>query len=85
MKTYKVETVPAVLKQLKRIPKSDQKKILSAIESFADNPRPQGYKKLVYYTDFLRFRVGNYRIIYQIFDDVLLVSVVEVTDRRDAY
>ena len=85
MKTYRVETVPAVLKQLKRIPKNDQKKILSAIEAFARDPRPQGFKKLVYYTDFFRFRVGNYRIIYQIFDDVLLVSVVEVTDRRDAY
>lgn len=85
MKTYRVETVPAVLKQLKRIPKNDQKKILAAIEAFACDPRPQGFKKLVYYTDFFRFRVGNYRIIYQIFDDVFLVSVVEMTDRRDAY
>lgn len=85
MKLYRVEIAPAVRKQIKRIPKADKKKILDTIESLGGNPRPSGYKKLVGYSEFFRFRVGNYRIIYQIYHEILLVSVVEVADRRDAY
>jgi mRNA interferase RelE/StbE len=85
MKSYRVEIVPAVRKQIKRLPKADKGRILDVIESLAKDPRPHGYKKLVGYSKFFRYRVGNYRIIYQIDDDVLLVSVLEVADRRDAY
>lgn len=85
MKAYRVEIAPAVRKQIKRIPLSDKKKILDTIESLGLNPRPIGYKKLVGHSEFFRYRVGNYRIIYQIHDQILLVSVVEVADRRDAY
>ena len=85
MKIYRVEIAPAVKKQIKRIPKSDKTKILDAIEILGRNPRPNGYKKLVGYSEFFRYRVGDYRIIYQIYDLVLLVSVVEVANRRDAY
>ena len=85
MTLYTVEIAPAVRKQLKRIPNADKKKILDTIESLGQNPRPNGYKKLVGYLEFFRYRVGNYRIIYQIHDRILLVSVVEVADRRDAY
>lgn len=85
MKVYRVEIAPAVRKRIKRIPKADKKKILDAIELLGDNPRPHGYKKLVGFSEFFRFRIGNYRIIYKIYDDILLVAVVEVADRRDAY
>lgn len=85
MTLYTVQIAPAVRKKLKRIPNADKKKILDTIESLGQNPRPNGYKKLVGYSEFFRYRVGNYRIIYQIYDQVLLVSVVEVADRRDAY
>lgn len=47
MKAYRVEIAPAVRKQLERIPKSDQRKILNCIEELGTNPRPNGYKKLV--------------------------------------
>jgi mRNA interferase RelE/StbE len=82
---YRVEIAPAVKKHLKRLPNSDKRKILDTIELLGQNPRPNGYKKLVGYSEFFRYRVGNYRIIYQIYDEVLLVSVIEVADRRDAY
>lgn len=85
MKSYRVEIAPAVRKQIKRVPKADKKKILDAIESLGRNPRPNGYKKLVGFSEFFRYRVGDYRIIYQIYDTILLVSVVEVANRRDAY
>jgi mRNA interferase RelE/StbE len=67
------------------MPNAEKKKILDKIHSLTDNPRPFGYKKLVYYTEYFRVRVGNYRIIYTILDGKLLVVIAEVTDRRDAY
>ena len=82
---YIVEISAPVRKQMKRMPNSDKKKILDKIDSLSDDPRPYGYKKLFYYTDFFRVRVGNYRIIYTIQDEQLVVVIVEVTDRRDAY
>ena len=82
---YTVEISAPVRKQMKRMPNSDKKKILDKIDSLSDDPRPYGYKKLFYYTDFFRVRVGNYRIIYTIQDEQLVVVIVEVTDRRDAY
>ena len=82
---YTVEVSAHARKQIKRMPKSEKKKILDKIDSLSDDPRPFGYKKLYYYTDYFRVRVGNYRIIYTISDGQLVVVVVEVTNRRDAY
>ena len=82
---YTVEISVPARKQIKRMPKLEKKKILDKIDSLSDNPRPFGYKKLNYYTEYFRVRVGSYRIIYTIQDRQLVVIVVEVTDRRDAY
>jgi mRNA interferase RelE/StbE len=49
------------------------------------NPRPPGVKKLSAITATYRIRQGDYRIIYEIEDDVLLVTVVKVADRKDVY
>ncbi len=58
--------------------------IIEAIDSLAGNPRPHGYKKLTN-RDGYRIRVGTYRIIYDIFDDVLLVDVINLGHRKDIY
>jgi mRNA interferase RelE/StbE len=71
----------------KQILKLDRKAIpiiKSAIASLADNPRPQGYKKLKA-EDAYRIRVGDYRVIYEIDDDRIIVVVVSVGHRRDIY
>ena len=85
MNRYRVTVSPGADRQISKLPKADKSGILNKIESLGDNPRPYGFKKLVHYTDFFRVRSGNYRIIYNIVDRELIVSVVEVTDRRDAY
>ncbi len=85
MKTYFIEIAPAVRKQLKPIPNPQKQKILDKIESLSSEPRPYGYKDLVGFKGYYRIRAGDYRIIYQIFDDVLVISVVEVVNRREAY
>lgn len=82
---YIVEISAPARKQIKRMPKSEKKKILDKIDSLSNDPRPFGYKKLQYYTEYFRVRVGNYRIIYTISDRQFLVVIVEATDRRDAY
>jgi mRNA interferase RelE/StbE len=82
---YTVVFKPAVAKQLRRIDRNEQRKIVDAAKELALNPRPYGYKKLVGDEGFYRIKVGDYRIIYEIADDVLIVSVLRVTNRRDAY
>lgn len=82
---YTVEIAPTVLKRLKRLSRTDQARLYAKIESLADNPRPNGYKDLVGFKNFYRVRVGEYRIIYNIFDNILTVSVVELMTRGTGY
>ena len=84
MAQYRVIVRKSVSKDLKGIPKKDVRRILTAIKSLADDPRPPGTKKLSG-QDRYRLRQGNYRILYEIEDDRLIVCVVRVGDRRDVY
>jgi mRNA interferase RelE/StbE len=84
MARYRLLVRKSVAKDLKSIPKKDVRRILSAIQSLADDPRPPGTKKLSGQERY-RLRQGNYRILYEIEDDRLIVCVVTVGDRRDVY
>ena len=64
--------------------KQVQNKVLEALVSLSENPRPNGCKKLVG-TDSWRFRVGEYRIVYSIEDNVLLIEVIRVAHRKEVY
>ena len=70
-------------KQLKSIPKQDLIKIKNRINSLEHNPRPEGMVKLQ--ENLYRIRQGNYRIIYSIHDNKLLILVVSVGHRREVY
>ncbi len=82
---YTLEIAPAVVKTLKRLSRTDQARLYAKIASLANDPRPHGYKDLVGFKNFYRVRVGQYRIIYNIFDDILVVSVVELMPRGTGY
>ena len=84
MEPYRVIVKQSVSKDLKRIPKKDVKRILTAIRGLRSDPRPPQAKKLSG-QDRYRLRQGNYRILYSIEDDRLIVCVVKVGDRRDVY
>jgi len=71
-------------KQILKLDKKVIPVIKTAIASLADNPRPYGYKKLKG-EDAYRIRVGDYRIIYEIADDKIIVIVVSVGHRQDIY
>ncbi len=60
-------------------------RIQTKIDDLAIEPRPNGVKKLKGEENSYRIRVGDYRVIYDIFDDVLLVSVVSVGHRSEVY
>lgn len=72
------------LKQILKLDKQVIPVIKTAIASLAENPRPYGCKKLKG-EEAYRIRVGNYRIIYEIDDDVILVTVVSVGHRKEVY
>ncbi len=55
------------------------------LRALAEDPRPRGCKKLAGREDIWRVRVGDYRVLYQILDDALLVLVVRVRHRKDVY
>ena len=76
--------LPLAKKELNALPGDVQKRIITAVRKLKDNPRPSGCKKLKS-RDAYRIRVGEYRVIYEIHDDVLIVLVVRVVHRRDAY
>ena len=82
--TYRIELRPAAVRALKRIDRQDRDRIRGAIALLGEDPRPPGAKALQGRPG-LRVRVGNYRIIYTIHNDVLLVVVVALGHRRDVY
>lgn len=84
MTQYRVELRPAALKALRRIDPGDRGRIQGAIALLSENPRPPAARALQGRPG-MRVRVGNYRIIYTIEDDILLVVVVTLGHRKDVY
>jgi mRNA interferase RelE/StbE len=84
MGRYRIELKKSVQKDFESIPKKDLQRIIVAIMALADNPRPPQSKKLSGLEQY-RLRQGNYRILYYIEDDVLVVFVVAVGHRKDIY
>jgi mRNA interferase RelE/StbE len=83
--TYSVQWARKTLKQLEKLDRAAQKKIVIAVTKLADNPRPHSVKSLVTRPGEYRIRVGDYRVVYEIHDDRLVVLVVAVAHRREAY
>jgi mRNA interferase RelE/StbE len=79
------DTADKALQKLKRGQLRDAERVEAAIKDLASDPRPAGCKPLTGLTGVWRIRVGNYRVCYQIEDDVLLVLVLTVSTRDDVY
>lgn len=71
-------------KQLDKLPDNIAEPIIEAILDLEENPRPVGSKKLIG-RDGYRVRIGNYRVIYDIFDSLLIVDVIALGHRKDIY
>jgi mRNA interferase RelE/StbE len=81
---YKLQIKPSAVKELEKLPRKDLQKIVKKIQLLSIDPRPVGCEKLSGEEKF-RIRQGNYRIIYSIEDDRLIVFVVKIGHRRDIY
>jgi mRNA interferase RelE/StbE len=82
---YRVEVARRALKAIAVLPRKDQLRVRAAIDLLADNPRPPGCVALAGEPHAYRVRTGDYRIVYEVFDDRLLVQVVRAGHRRDIY
>ncbi len=80
---YKIEIKKSVVKTLRRLDHQTLDKVKKAIDKLAHDPRPFGYKKLVDEEGLYRIRAGNYRIIYEIHDQVLMIVVLRVAKRNE--
>ena len=87
-KPFTLKFTPAALRELERLDPNILRKVFSDIEKLKVNPRPHGVEKLETNEKLYRVRVGpgqNYRAIYQIRDELLLVLVVKVGNRKEVY
>jgi len=82
---YRVELRPSARRELLKIPRRDQLRLIRAMDGLAEVPRPKGVKKLGGAEDLNRIRVGDYRVVYIIQDDRLVVLVVRIGHRKDVY
>ncbi len=84
MSQYQIELRPAAVRALRKIDPPTRRRLQGVIALLAQDPRPPAARALQGRPGF-RVRVGDYRIIYTIADDVLLVVVVTLGHRRDVY
>ena len=82
--TYALLIERRAQRSLSRITVQDRERISDAIRRLAEEPRPHGVKKLSG-RDAWRIRVGDYRILYEIHDERLLILVIDVGHRREIY
>ncbi|MBN2317608.1 MAG: type II toxin-antitoxin system RelE/ParE family toxin [Acidobacteria bacterium] len=85
MAQYKIEISATAERQLKKIRREDQVRILGAVSLLARNPHPDGCRKMSGYDDVYRIRVGNYRVIYEIDGKRIVVVILKIGHRREIY
>jgi len=85
MPDYTITFAQSARKELERLSASVVNRIFPKIEALAQNPRPPGCRKLRGFENLWRIRIGDYRVIYQVFDEGLVVDIVTVRHRSQAY
>ncbi len=85
MSRYRVEFTTAAARAIRKLPKNVRSRLLDAIGGLSDEPRPPGARKLAGADLAWRIRLGDYRVIYEVEDDALLVTVVRAAHRREVY
>lgn len=82
---YHIVIRPTALRTLSILAGDDARRIRGAIDRLGHDPRPHGVKKLRGAVDLYRIRVGDYRIVYQIEQRIITVTVVRIGHRREVY
>ena len=82
---YSIKILRKAAKELRKIDRQYQGRIAEAIDALERDPRPHGCKKMQGYESRYRIRVGDYRVIYDIEDEQVVVVVLRIRHRKDAY
>jgi len=82
---YEIIIRPTAEKSLDKIPRPVRRRIADELEELRSNPHPAGVIKLAGYENLWRIRVGDYRVVYEIHDDQLVILVLRVAHRKDVY
>jgi mRNA interferase RelE/StbE len=83
--SYRIELTRDALRALAKLDKPVRRRIQGAIDKLADDPRPPGMIALRGVPGAYRMRVGDYRLVYALHDDRLLIVVIDIGHRRDVY
>ncbi len=83
--SYRIEIRPRAAREYRKLPIEIRESIAERIDTLAGEPRPPGAMKLSGTQNGYRIRVGTYRILYEIRDDLLVVVVARVGHRRGIY
>ena len=84
MEKYKIFIKRSAGKELNKIRGQDHEKIIQKIQGLANDPRPNGVKKLSGEEKY-RVRQGDYRILYKIVEEIITITVVRIAHRKDVY
>ena len=82
---YKIFVKQSVTKKLLKLPNPISQKLSERINSLSENPRPFDCKKLKGLNNKYRIRISNYRFIYSIYDNKLVVEIIKIGHRKDIY
>jgi len=85
MARHRVEISRTAERQLRRLPRDDQRRVARVMVALGDDPHPPGSRKLSGYDDVFRVRVGRYRIIYSVEGRRLVVIILKLGHRKDVY
>ena len=83
--SYRIELLPQPRQTLVKLPRNRAVRLVTAIEGLAEEPRPPGCVRLKGTPNAYRIRIGDYRVVYEIHDDRLVVLVIRVAHRKDVY
>jgi len=85
MASYRIDVSASAERQLKKLPRSDQIRVVRTIRTLIEDPTPPGSRKLTGYDDVWRVRIGVYRVLYSIDRGRLVILVLKVGHRKDVY
>lgn len=85
MASYRIEVSATAERQIKKLGREDQIRVIRAVQTLANEPRPSGCRKLQGYDDVYRIRIGRYRALYSIDGRRVIITVLKVAHRRDVY
>lgn len=83
--TYTVIIAKSVQKQIEALPREIGERVVEKLVQLKDNPRPMGAIKLKGFSDEYRIRIGDYRVRYEVNNEVRLIQILQCKHRRDVY